>query len=187
MKVIIFLICLTSFGFFVSPIETAEIHIKKGSEVIIEGKSNVNTFSCEYTSSITQGYNTVNYNVFDETYVFENASIILQSKEFDCGGRLINKDFNDLVQSDAHPAIKIKLQHIKARKGIFSVKTNIEIAGKNNPYTFEMCHNKDDNYSGELTLNIEDFDLKAPKKLLGTIKVAPEINIYFNLDLLIKE
>jgi hypothetical protein len=183
MKAIIYLLCLTSFGFFIITNNTADIHINNGSEVIIKGKSNVNRFTCEYKSTISQGCNKITYNVFDNTYLLQDASLTLTTNSFDCGGRMINKDFNKLMQTDEHPNILIKLKHIKALNNTFNVTADIHIAGKKNTYTFEMYHKKDQKYTGALSLNIEDFDMEAPNKLLGAIKVHPEIDINFDLNI----
>jgi hypothetical protein len=176
-----------SFGFFVTSTKTVEINIKNGSEVVIDGKSNVNRFNCEYTTVISQGTKEITYNIFDDTYLLKNASLKLDTKAFDCGGRMINKDFNKLMQTDDHPNILIKLHHIKAKNDTFKITADIHIAGKKNTYIFEMCHNEGDNYTGALSLNIEDFDMEAPHKLLGAIKVHPEIDINFDLDMTISQ
>ncbi len=187
MKTVFLLLCLTSFGFFVTSTKTAEINIKKGSEVVIEGRSNVNHFNCEYITVISKGIKEINYNIYDDTYLLNDATLSLETKAFDCGGRMINKDFNKLMQSEDHPNILIKLKHIKAYNDIFKITADIYIAGKMNTYTFEMCLNEGDNYTGMLSLNIEDFDMEAPRKLMGAIKVDPEIDINFDLDISINQ
>lgn len=176
-----------SVGFYVLSNEVAVIQIKNGSEVVIEGKSNLNRFTCAYNANISQGSSAVTYNIIDNTYLLEGADLTLRSNQFDCGGRLINKDFNELMQTDEYPHISIKLNHIKAKKDTYAVNTAIKIAGKSKTYTFEMCHTQNHNYTGELSLNIEDFDMQAPKKLMGAIKVDPVIVINFDMDLVINQ
>ncbi len=187
MKALIFLFCLTSLGFYVSSDKVAEIQIKEGSEIVIEGRSNLNRFSCGYDANITQSKNLITYDIVDNTFFLKDANLMLQSKQFDCGGPLINKDFNKLMQTDLYPNISIKLNQVKVEQEAYIITANIKIAGKSKKYKFDMCHNQDNNYTGELSLNIQDFDLQAPNKLLGAIKVDPVIDINFDMDLAINQ
>lgn len=163
--------------------KTADIHIKPGSEITISGKSNVNRFSCHYTTEIAPGCQIISYNYLNKTFVLDNAEIKLKSSNFDCGGRLINKDFNELIQSDEHPNIKIKFTKIEFENDYFKVSTRIEIAEEINDYFFIIYPQHNQHYVGDLEINIEDFDMKAPRKLLGAIKVDPHISINFDLIL----
>ncbi len=175
-----------SFGLFASSNHTADIHIKKGSLITISGKSNVNKFSCAYTTTIAPGCQIVDYNYLNNTISLNRPEIKLKSKSFDCGGRMINRDFNKLMQSEDYPFITIAFTKISIMKGYFEVNTVIEIADQSQAYTFNIFPRQNTNYIGTLKLNINDFDMKAPKKLLGTIQVNPNISIEFDLNLDIK-
>ena len=185
MKALIQIIAVLSFGFLVFTNETAEIKIEKESEIVIKGKSNVNRFTCEYTTIISEGSNNITYNVVDDSYIITDAVLKISSKAFDCGGRLINKDFNELLQTEEYPHILIEPTRIKKENNTYTVTTDIQIAGKEKTYSFEMLHNKGDNYIGVLSLNIEDFEMDPPNKLMGIIKLDPHIDINFDLDLVI--
>lgn len=186
MKVLLNLLWILSLGFFMPTNNSADVHIKKESQITISGKSNVNQFSCAYTTQITEGRQTVTYNFFDNIITLNNAQIKLKSKDFDCGGRMINRDFNKLMQSDEHPYIIITLTQINIKDNSFVVDAMIEIAEEINLYTFTIQPQHGNNYKGNLGLNINDFDMEAPVKLLGAIKVDPNINIEFDLYMEIK-
>ncbi|HLT51452.1 MAG TPA: hypothetical protein VKZ93_05815, partial [Arenibacter sp.] len=66
-------------------------------------------------------------------------------------------------------------------------KVDIEIAGLTNSYTIPVKFDRKENLCilGELKLNLDDFKLKAPKKVLGLITVHETITI--NFDLAIRE
>jgi len=183
MKAFIHLITVLSLGFLLSTNKTADIYIKKGSHISISGSSNVNCFTCHYTKSIAQGCQEINYEYDNNTFSLKNAEIDLESSAFDCGGKMINKDFNTLMESDEHPHVKINFEQIRVKNNDFEVIANIEIADQINQYTFIISTQDKRNYFGNLELNIEDFGMEAPKKLLGAIKVDPNIVINFDLRL----
>ncbi len=183
MKALLNLFFILSFGFFISTSKTADVHIKKGSQITISGKSNVNKFSCVYTTSIAPGCQIVDYNTLSSAIILDDAKIKLKSEAFDCGGRMINRDFNKLMQSEDYPYISITLTQINLKEDVFEVEALIKIAHQTNLYAFNILPQHNNNYNGNLKLNINDFDMEAPRKLLGTIQVDPVINIEFDLNL----
>src|SRR5690606_38238619 len=108
---------------------------------------------------------------------------------FDCGGKGINRDFHGLLKSDIYPKIIIKLKEIKLypnKKNTADALIEIEIAGKSQTYHMKTEYFKNQNWiiNGELKLNIQDFNLEAPKKMLGLIVVSESIEINFKLVLM---
>jgi hypothetical protein len=185
MKALIHVLFVLSLGFFFATPKTADIYIKQGSEISITGSSNVNCFTCHYTTEIASGCQQIEYKQNSNTIYLKNAEINLKSKAFDCGGRMINKDFNTLMESDKFPHIKIIFEEIIVMENGFEIFAQIEIAQKFNQCSFIISTQNNYNYTGKLELNIKDFDMEAPRKLLGAIKVDPEIiiNFDFNLDI----
>lgn len=183
MKAVIQTIAVFTFGFLLTTSETADIYIKQESQISITGNSNVNCFTCHYTKTIAEGFQQIKYEVENNEYSLKNAEIDLESNAFDCGGRMINKDFNKLMESEKHPHVKINFKEIEVVKNDFQVTAMIEIAGKTNNYTFDISSEDQKNYLGTLEINIEDFNMEGPRKLFGAIKVDPNITINFDLIL----
>lgn len=186
MKTLASLFFIVNVGFFILTNNSAEVYIKEGSQISISGKSNINQFNCDYTLQLAQGSQKVYYNFFNNVITLSNAELKLKSEAFDCGGRMINKDFNKLMQSDEHPYILINLIQIYSEASHYKIDAMIEIADEVNLYTFTVSLKDGYHYQGNLELNINDFDMQAPVKLLGAIKVDPNINIEFHLNLDIK-
>jgi len=186
MKTLLHILAVLSLGFFLPTNETADIYIKKGSQISITGNSNVNCFTCHYSQTIAEGCQQIKYEYENDSYNLKNAELNLESKAFDCGGRMINKDFNKLMESEHHPHIKISFDKIKIIENDFQVTAEIEIADKINSYDFMISSENTTNYLGTLELNIEDFGMEAPHKLFGAIKVEPDIIINFDLNLQIE-
>ena len=60
----------------------------------------------------------------------------------------------------------------------------MKIAGVEKEYLVPVIFNSNtNNVKGQLKLNIKDFKLKSPKKLLGMVVVNDNVDINFNLFL----
>ena len=60
----------------------------------------------------------------------------------------------------------------------------MKIAGIEKEYLVPVIFNTNtNNVKGQLKLNIKDFKLKSPKKLLGMVVVNDHVDINFNLFL----
>lgn len=120
-------------------------------------------------------------------YRVENAFIEIDLTEFDCGNPLVDKDFAKLLQMEKYPMLKIYLKQITLNElnaGNLQGKADfeIEIAGINKHYEAKFITSITEGMrlvEGELELNISNFNLTPPKKLLGLIKVSEEIRIEF--------
>lgn len=162
------------------------ILITPKSELHINGTSNVTDFKCRYNIKNLNRPIRIQYKKENKSIKFENSQLVLENSGFDCGGRGINRDFHGLLQSDIYPQITLKLKEITLNpqsKHKAMAWVEIEIAGIKESYQMEteFSHGQDWLISGKLKLNIKDFELKAPKKMLGLIVVSDEIEINFNL------
>ena len=167
---------------------STSVLITPKSELSINGTSNVTDFKCIYS---IKNINTPISIYFERTHNiirFEKAMLVLENNGFDCGGKGINKDFHGLLKSDVYPKITLKLKEIKLhqnKNNTADALIAIEIAGKSQTYQMQIEYLKDENLmiSGKLKLNIKDFSLEPPKKMLGLIVVSEIIEINFKLVL----
>lgn len=160
--------------------------ITQKSELNINGTSNVTDFKCRYNIQNLGKPIRIHYKSANEVIKFENSMLILENSGFDCGGKGINKDFHGLLQSDIYPIIILRLKEIKIKPNkshLADALIEIEIAGLTHSYHMEteFHHDQDWHITGQLKLNINDFNLKAPKKMLGLIVVSEKIEISFKL------
>ena len=176
----------------------ARVHINGGSYLIVHGKTNLTKFRCQYLKSLSDTLFVRIVNDETEELILENASISLGVTEFDCGNKLINKDFQKLMRVVEFPELKVEALGIRLNKddqirgnsnqhgAVYSVNTRITIAGKQNDYLLEveeLANASPDTYSGSLHLNIRDFGLTPPRKFLGLMKVQENVDIDFYLKL----
>jgi len=181
---IIFIASVWGFIFFVTN-KKANLIFSPKSSLVINGKSNVNTFTCSYNSKKLNDTLMIQYRRKGNQYFFDNANIELNNREFDCGGKAINRDFHKLLKTKDQPSIKMRLIKVDFFENKDSIHANIEYEINNisKRYLVPIKYSKKLNQihiSGQKKLNIKDFDLKPPKKLLGIIKVKENISVNFN-------
>ncbi len=191
MKRLIFIlpfVLLVSFSTMQVLKNSKSIIITSESELHINGTSNVTDFKCGYKITNLNQPIRIHFESINDVIRFENSILILENKGFDCGGKGINKDFHGLLKSDVYPQIILKLKEVKLnpnKKNKANALIEIEIAGLSHSYLMEteFYHDQDWIVSGQLELNIQDYNLKAPKKMLGLIVVSEDIEISFKLVL----
>lgn len=160
------------------------IEISQKSKLSISGDTNINTFGCAFDTFYLEPCRDVFYKKAGSNIVFRNALLSLRNEGFNCGNKAINKDFHDLLQTKDHPRITLELTEINLsqnNKGMACVK--ISIAGRENTYfvPVQIFNGPTNRFVGTLSLNIRDFGLEQPKKLLGLIVIKEEIEINFDL------
>lgn len=157
------------------------------SKLIIKGKTNVNKFQCVYNTSELQEPIPVYYEIKDNSLFFKNTQLILKTNCFDCRNKTMNKDFKALLKSETYPQIQITLKELKNPKTQngehIEAQLNVEIVGVIKNYTIPVSlENRKEMYvKGVLILNIIDFNIEPPKKMLGIITVEETIKIEFQL------
>lgn len=178
---------LMAFGLEDGSSRHAVVYIASGSSLKIGGTTNINTFTCEFNTSKMMAPIPVHYKRNGSDYIFHQADLILDNQGFDCGSRGINRDFHDLLRSKEYPSIRLRLKEVQVDAALSALmaKVDIEIAGYTNSYDVPIQYDQKDHMHvlGELKLSLDDFNLKAPKKVLGLITVHETITINFDLIL----
>lgn len=177
---------LVSFSTMTKLKNSKSILIASESKLYITGTSNVSKFKCEFNIKTLDEPIPVHYEKGENVIHFENATLTLENSCFDCGGRGINKDFYSLLKSEEHPNIFLRLKQIKKKhhdKNSIEALIEIEIAGITKSYQMDAKLTNDHNLiiSGLLKLNISDFNLKAPRKMMGLVVISEDIEINFKL------
>lgn len=190
-KLVFIFILFFSFGFTSKLLEkTTSVTIEPESQLVIKGTTNVSSFKCKFNIKEINNPIPLYYKVIDNKLVFEKAKLVLNNDCFDCGHKGMNKDFLALLKSEEYPEILLELKEIVQNlENPSEVKAAIKLhlAGKSKLYYVPIQLKEDENISvsGNLKLNISDFDLEAPKKALGLIVVSEDIEIRF--DMVFKE
>ena len=161
------------------------------SQLTIQGSTNVNEFTCkiEYCT----GTDTLQYveNNSTRELRFTRSSMIVPIRSFDCGSKPISRDFWKTLKSETYPNLEINFVSLQNLyfKNNSDVKGIVEItlAGVTTRYTVcYVAHIKDNGtvlLKGMQAVNFADFNLEAPRKMRGLIKVKEALNVEFNLIL----
>ncbi|MFO7719268.1 MAG: YceI family protein [Gillisia sp.] len=180
-----FLLLFTMMGFAQHGTNNRTIKIMPNSNLTITGDTNISKFLCGFDSKMIPSTRKVKVSGIQEELHFENAILKLDNTGFDCGSKGINKDFHALIQTEKYPEISLELKKLcinTPTQGIADLI--IAIAGETKAYRVPVKIVDGDipQYRGDLTLNINDFNLKPPKKMFGLIVVKENIDINFNLN-----
>ncbi|SFZ92427.1 hypothetical protein SAMN05428642_102718 [Flaviramulus basaltis] len=189
-KILFFVSILATLAFTVVRIGSTSVLITPSSKLLIKGKTNISNFKCEFNVLKLKNPIPVFFEKIDDRIVFHNTTLILDNVCFDCGGKGINNDFQDLLKSEIYPQTLIKLKEISqdsSNENQILAMLDISIAGVTKSYQMpvELKGNESLLIEGVLNLDICDFNLEAPKKALGLIVVKDIIEI--NFQLVVKE
>src|SRR5690606_22994697 len=150
----------------------ARIWVVPGSKVLISGTSDVDKFTCSYeVLGLDVPVHMVYREILNEIH-YNNANLRLDSDCLVSAGQYINKDFNELLQTDKHPWIKLRLIYVDPPSPELKkvgVGMEITIAGISRTYISELDSDQrgDIFVEGTLALKLTDFGLEPPKKVLG--------------------
>ncbi|OAD44383.1 YceI family protein [Polaribacter atrinae] len=186
-NIILIIISLILFSFTKINVLNNNTIIKIASESKLEilGSTNVNKFACNFNFYEVDKTIPLSFKKVGNKVYFEKAVLELKNSGFDCGNKVMNKDFFKLLKSEEFPKILLNLKEVEKEETITEALVEMTIAGVSKKYKVPVTIEEDDEFlvSGNLNLNIEDFNIKAPKKMLGLIVVSEMINIHFNLVL----
>ncbi|MCB0516780.1 MAG: YceI family protein [Chitinophagales bacterium] len=191
---LLILLFVFSNAFKTKEVEKINLTIGANSYLLIDGKSNVNTFQCVFDDYLEQEKICLEVVKDGECIHFSNAEFSFPIQLFDCGNKLMNNDFYELLEYSTYPKILCEIVCIKDKDLVASsqqkcktavVSTRITLAGHSCDFSLPVeveSHQNERNYIGSLHLDIRSFGLEPPSKCLGMIQVDPEIDIKFNFS-----
>ena len=150
--------------------------------VIIQGSSNINQF--EFINYEPEVETDLNKPQKKEDY----RNIQIPVKKFSGPNNRMLNDFLKMVKASEYPYIKIDIEPREKADfdevtGLTNFRTRISIAGNTHtfviPCQINFCEDSEMVLEGDLELELSDFEIEPPKKLLGTVKVNDEVFITF--------
>ncbi|MDC6353847.1 MULTISPECIES: hypothetical protein [unclassified Robiginitalea] len=164
------------------------VHIHPESEVVIAGTTNVNSFDCSYILEDKSDPLHVVYETKDGKFLFSKAELFLQNSGFDCGGRGINRDFQELLKTEDHPRVLLELLYAEVPEkpsDVIRAGLRITLAGVSREFETELICDMNPNLCiyGNFVMHLSDFDLEAPRKALGIIQVDDQVEVQLNIKL----
>ncbi|MBK8622817.1 MAG: hypothetical protein IPN79_13930 [Saprospiraceae bacterium] len=162
--------------------------IKSSSSVTVNGKTNINTFSCKVSS----------YGKTDTLHCFpdkKNANyypvhtmLKVPVKQFDCGNPIMTKDLQKTLKVTQYPNVIIELSALSALPDINSTaiegQAYITLAGTKRYYTIPFKTTRQKNHMlliGKKQIRFTEFKLTPPTKLGGSIRVDDVLEVEVTL------
>lgn len=163
--------------------------VEQNSSLSVKGKTNINNFTCsirEYASKDT----IICYDDAAKDIIFR-GEIVMDILSFDCQSSMVTKDLRKILKADEFPKMTIRfisLQYMpllqnKAER----VKGWVEVQLAGVTKRFELCYSFIQSGPGYLQMNggrsflFSDFNLSAPSKFGGLIKIKNAFDVQFQL------
>lgn len=191
--IILFILCIIPGHTTAQSFTEAEALFQSDSKLTIKGKSNVNEFSCLSGNSFTDSLYRFSFSADTARTQFQNATLNLEIREFDCGKRGINRDFRKTLKADSHPFIRLQLNQIKSQRDSVTAFMEVELAGVSKSYEVALqvgagSDSKPSEFitaSGSKILKMSDFNLDPPSPMFGLIKLNDELEVRFDLSFML--
>lgn len=175
---------------FLLPAEKEKWVISENSNLVVNGSTNVNKFSCEipaYDQTDTLVFNRNN----KETAL--SGTIGLPVGSFDCHNSMMTRDLRKTLKETAYPRLYIHflslngLTELTAKPQSISGQVNITLSGVTKHfkinYQVSVDAEKVIHLLGRRTVNFSDFNLTPPRKLGGMIRTNNELDVTFHLKM----
>lgn len=187
--VIVCVILLVSFTMRAQTI--VSIDLLKNSSLIINGSTNLLTFKLvQNGDKLLRKTQTVKTTLAkNKVYLSENK-LSIAVKSFSSNNKIALDGFLDLLKADTHPNLTVEFNYLEIpttdKDESLKAKTLVSftITGVTKQYTIPItATHVGDQYTinGNKSINIRDFGLVPPVRMMGLVKVNEWINIDFHL------
>lgn len=145
------------------------------NNVVVNGKTNVNTFKC-VNDKFNQASNNYSFKKNELPY------LQLEVNNFDCGNKVMTSDMKKTLKADKFPKMYVKFvsfQKISDKQ--YNAKIEVKLTDKTRYYTTSFYSVKN-TLVGREYVRFSDFGLKAPTKMGGMIVVEDVLNLVLTLN-----
>lgn len=168
------------------------------SSLWIEGRSNVNTFSCDANKYDVNSQRIPA--VYPENSATDNLQIevSIQVKGFDCGKKRMNRDLYEALKADEFKAIHFEYKSTEEveydeESDVYRITVNglLTVAGETNNIQFSMNgFLKEDGTiraKGDTVIEMTDYNVEPPTAMFGIVRVNSTLTVHFDLTAAIVE
>lgn len=168
--------------------------VQPTSKITIDGQTNVNSFTCaikRYTGSDTL----VLVESGKRKPVFRQGAVGLQAASFDCGLQLMTHDFAQTIKAKEFPKVSIefisfeRVPRYDKKEDTFKGKMKISLAGVTRSFEVDCTIGTEPSglihLKGGRDFTFAEFNLQAPSRMMGLVKVQETLKVNFHLVLLL--
>jgi hypothetical protein len=173
-------------GLSVNAQDTLTVRIKPESTLTIHGKTNVNSFTCSQTHIPRKESRDIILIQAKDNIHFENAELSIPVDEFDCGHKIMTRDFQEILETEKYPNLYVILHSVRRNKDeTYSSEVSIKLAGVTRRYHIPIkIYSENDRLlvgAGQKEVGFGEFNLEPPVKFMGMVKVREELTISFTI------
>lgn len=161
------------------------------SRIWIEGRSNVDSFTCVAGEFLGEAW--YDPNSGEETGSPLSLEIQIPVETLNCGRNRMNRDLYEALQGDKHESIRFEyLQADLLEKTVrldtplrLQVQGLLTVAGTKREITFEaegqLLGNGIVMVKGSKQIRMTDYNVTPPTALLGLVKAQDELTVHFDI------
>jgi hypothetical protein len=167
--------------------------VQKTSTIRIDGSTNINNFGCDITGYYQQDTIICSEENTTNKPVSLNGVLKIDILKFDCHNKMLTGDLRKTLKADEYPWLVIRFLSLERAPVIQNNKdflkgwVEIELAGSRRTFEISYSFIKTGasfiQLNGNRSFSFADFNLTAPKKFAGLIRVKDKFNVDFNLSL----
>lgn len=163
------------------------------SNLRIEGRSNVNSFSCDANEYDVNSQRLAPA-ISTKTPQTDNLQIEIgiRVKGFDCGKNRMNRDLYDALKADQYDSIHFEYQSTERVEydeagDIYRITVNgiLTVAGESNKIQFTLngylMENGTIRAKGETEIAMTDYNVEPPTAMFGLVRVNNALTVHFDL------
>lgn len=186
------LLCFSALNLWAGSGNFYAYSVHERSNIRLSGTTNINAFECVSESDIPRGQMVADLLPGSNAIFFSQAALELEVASFDCGHRVMNKDFHQALGGKSSPHIEIRLKEVRPLsssgrqdKGRIRAEVAIVINGKVRNTDIIVDYHTLDYFSyvlsGSKELRMSDFGIEPPSPAMGLVKVNDKVTIHFDL------
>lgn len=168
--------------------------IRPASQIILNGSSNVNSFTFSSATIVGQGHidtSAQTMDAGDQIRQAVDAFFKVEVNTFDSGNSRMNRDMYDALKAEEHPYIEFELlslqfeRYISPSEALFSAHGALRVAGVEKSISLQVTvvqlESELYHLQGCKEIQMTDYNVEPPKALLGLVQARDQLTVEFNI------
>ncbi len=191
-KPIYAILILLVLGFTGPDTNTAIWVVMPGSNIRVNGATNINSFACDVINYAFPDTLTCFKQVDKGQILPMSGKLQLDVEAFDCHNKMMTNDLRKTLQAKTYPKLIIRFISVNSfpdfkKPARITGVVDITLSGVTKRFEIDYLFTIDTqqvlHLKGERNINFSDFHLTPPSKLGGIIKAKDQLGVEFVLNL----
>lgn len=191
-KPIYAILILLVLGFTGPDTNTAIWVVMPGSNIRVNGATNINSFACDVINYAFPDTLTCFKQVDKSQILPMSGKLQLDVEAFDCHNKMMTNDLRKTLQAKTYPKLIIRFISVNSfpdfkKPSRITGVVDITLSGVTKRFEIDYLFTVDNqqvlHLRGDRNVNFSDFHLTPPSKLGGIIKAKDQLGVEFVLNL----